>query len=108
MSRKESMGQLIASELEKIGFSVQREYGDLNKANTVVYGSDPKNLQWQIYTEEIAGTSAFVRYNPITPGQMYAPWMSGMPGSQNPAYWNYQNATLDEDYPEDCLLQLYI
>ena len=59
--RKESMGQLIASESEKIGFSIQREYGDLNKANTVVYGSDPKDLQWQIYTEEIAGTSAFVR-----------------------------------------------
>jgi peptide/nickel transport system substrate-binding protein len=95
-SQKESMGQLIASELEKIGFSIQRDYGDLNKANTVVYGSDPKNLQWQIYTEEIAGTSAFVRYNPITPGQTYAPWLSGMPGSQNPAYWNYQNATLDE------------
>ena len=36
--RKESMGQLIASESEKIGFSIQREYGDLNKANTVVYG----------------------------------------------------------------------
>jgi peptide/nickel transport system substrate-binding protein len=94
--QKESMGQLIASELEKIGFSIQREYGDLNKANTVVYGSDPKNLQWQIYTEEFAGSSAFVRYNPITPGQMYAPWTSGMPGSQNPSYWNYQNATLDE------------
>jgi peptide/nickel transport system substrate-binding protein len=94
--QKESMGQLIASELEKIGFTVQREYGDLNKANTVVYGSDPKNLQWQIYTEEFAGSSAFVRYNPITPAQMYAPWTSGMPGSQNPSYWNYQNATLDE------------
>src|ERR671920_2158052 len=94
--KKVSMGELVASELEKIGFSIQRDYGDLNKANTVVYGSDPKNLQWQIYTEEIAGTSAFVRYNPIIPGQMYAPWLSMMPGSQNPAYWNYQNSTLDE------------
>jgi peptide/nickel transport system substrate-binding protein len=94
--KKESMGELLASELEKIGFTVQRDYGDLNKANTVVYASDPKNLQWQLYTEEMAGTSAFVKYNPIIPAQMYAPWLSGMPGSQNPAYWNYQNATLDE------------
>jgi peptide/nickel transport system substrate-binding protein len=94
--KKESMGELVSSELEKIGFTVQRDYGDLNKANTIVYGSDPKNLQWQLYTEEIGGTSAFVRYNPIVPAQMYAPWLSGMPGSQNPAYWNYQNATLDE------------
>lgn len=94
--KKESMGELLASELEKIGFTVQRDYGDLNKANTVVYASDPKNLEWQLYTEEISGTSAFVKYNPIIPAQMYAPWLSGMPGSQNPAYWNYQNATLDE------------
>jgi peptide/nickel transport system substrate-binding protein len=95
-AKKQSMGEMMASELEKIGFNVQREYGDLNKANIVVYGSDPKNLQWQIYTEETAGTSAFVRYNPIIPAQMYAPWLSRMPGSQNPSYWNYQNATLDE------------
>ncbi|HEX2169017.1 MAG TPA: ABC transporter substrate-binding protein [Nitrososphaera sp.] len=94
--KKESMGEMVASELEKIGFSVQRDYGDLNKANVVVYASDPKNMQWQLYTEEIGGTSAFVKYNPIVPAQMYAPWMSGMPGSQNPAYWNYQNDTLDE------------
>lgn len=93
---KKSMGELVAAELEKIGFDVKRDYGDLNKANIVVYGSDPKNLQWEIYTEEIAGTGAFVRYNPIVTGQMYAPWFSRMPGSQNPAFWNYQNATLDE------------
>ena len=93
---KRSMGELIAAELEKTGFTVQRDYGDLNKANTVVYGSDPKSLQWQIYTEEFGGTGAFVRYDPITPGQMYAAWYSRMPGSQNPAYWNYQNATLDD------------
>lgn len=94
--KKESMGELLASELEKIGFTVQRDYGDLNKANTVVYASDPKNLQWQLYTEELGGTSVFVRYNPIVPAQMYAPWMTRLPGSQNPAYWNYQNATLDD------------
>jgi peptide/nickel transport system substrate-binding protein len=94
--KKQSMGELLASELEKIGFSIQRDYGDLNKANVIVYGSDPKSLQWQIYTEEIGGTSAFVKYNPITAGQMYAPWLSGMPGSQNPGYWNYQNSTLDQ------------
>ena len=94
--KKQSMGELLSSELEKIGFNVQRDYGDLNKANTVVYASDPKNLEWQLYTEEMGGTSAFVKYNPIIPAQMYAPWLSAMPGSQNPAYWNYQNATLDE------------
>ena len=83
--KKQSMGELLASELEKIGFNVQRDYGDLNKANILVYASDPKNLEWQLYTEEMGGTSAFVKYNPIIPAQMYAPWLSAMPGSQNPA-----------------------
>ena len=94
--KKESMGELVASQLENIGFTIQRDYGDLNKANIVVYGSDPKNLQWQLYTEEFAGSRAFVKYNPIIPAQMYAPWLSRMPGSLNPSYWNYQNSSLDE------------
>jgi peptide/nickel transport system substrate-binding protein len=93
---RKSMGELIASELEKIGFNVQKEYGDLTKANTVVYGSDPQDLQWHIYTEGFAGTAAFVRYNPIIPAQMYGPWLSRMPGASNPQFWNYQNSTLDE------------
>lgn len=93
---RRSMGEIVASELEKIGFTVQKEYGDLNKANTLVYGSDPQDLQWQIYTEGFAGTAVFVKYNPIIPAQMYGPWLSRMPGAQNSAYWNYQNATLDE------------
>ncbi|AFU59612.1 peptide/opine/nickel ABC uptake transporter, substrate-binding protein [Candidatus Nitrososphaera gargensis Ga9.2] len=93
---RKSMGELISSELEKIGFTVQKEYGDLNKANSVVYGSDPQDLQWHIYTEGFAGTAVFVRYNPIIPAQMYGPWLSRMPGALNPAYWNYKNATLDE------------
>jgi peptide/nickel transport system substrate-binding protein len=37
------MGEMLANELEKIGFTVQRDYGDLNKANLVVYGKDPRN-----------------------------------------------------------------
>jgi peptide/nickel transport system substrate-binding protein len=93
---KQSMGELVAAELEKIGFNVERDYGDLNKANVVVYGSDPKDLPWQIYTEEFAGTMAFVKYDPVSPAQMYAPWFARMPGSLNPTYWNYENATLDE------------
>jgi peptide/nickel transport system substrate-binding protein len=93
---RKSMGESIASKLEEIGFTIQKEYGDLNKANTVVYSSDPAELQWHIYTEGFAGTSVFVKYNPITTGQMYGPWYGRMPGSQNPAFWNYQNSTLDE------------
>ncbi len=93
---RKSMGEEVASKLENVGFTVEKEYGDLNKANTVVYGSDPQDLQWNIYTEGFAGTSVFVRYNPVVPAQMFAPWFGRMPGGQNPEFWNYQNDTLDQ------------
>jgi peptide/nickel transport system substrate-binding protein len=94
-STRKLIGEDVASRLEKLGFKAEKEYGDLNKANTVVYGSDPQELKWHIYTEGFAGTSVFVKYNPVTTAQMYAPWYGRMPGFQNPAFWQYQNATLD-------------
>jgi peptide/nickel transport system substrate-binding protein len=92
---RKSIGELVASKLEEAGFAVQRNYGDLTKANSIVYGSNPQDLQWNMYTEGFAGTSVFVKYNPIIPAQMYAPWAGNMPGSQNPSFWHYQNSTLD-------------
>jgi peptide/nickel transport system substrate-binding protein len=92
---RKSIGEAVASDLEKIGFTVVRDYGDLNKANAVVYGSDPQDLKWNIYPEGFA-SSAFAKYNPASPAEMYAPWYSRMPGSQNPAFWNYKNSTLDK------------
>jgi peptide/nickel transport system substrate-binding protein len=91
-----SVGELVASELEKAGFTVKRNYGDLNKANTVVYGSNPQDLDWNIYTEAFGGTGGFVKYNPVIPSQMYAPYFGNMPGRQNPAFWNYENDTIDK------------
>jgi peptide/nickel transport system substrate-binding protein len=91
-----SVGELVASEMEKAGFTVKRTYGDLNKANTVVYGSNPQDLGWNIYTEAFGGTGGFVKYNPVIPSQMYAPYFGNMPGQQNPAFWNYENDTIDK------------
>ncbi|HZD35335.1 MAG TPA: ABC transporter substrate-binding protein [Nitrososphaeraceae archaeon] len=91
-----SVGELVASELEKAGFTVKRNYGDLNKANTVVYGSNPQDLGWNVYTEAFGGTGGFVKYNPVIPSQMYAPYFGSMPGQQNPAFWNYRNDTIDK------------
>jgi peptide/nickel transport system substrate-binding protein len=90
-----SMGELVASELQNIGFTVQRDYGDLNKANTIVYGSNPQDLQWQIYTEAFVA-SALAKYDSTATSQMYAPYYGNMPGGQNPAFWNYRNQTLDK------------
>jgi peptide/nickel transport system substrate-binding protein len=94
--RRKSLGDLVSSELERIGFTVIKQYGDLNKANTVVSGSNPQDFQWHLYTEGYAGTSAFVKYNPVITSQMYAPYTGNMPGGQNPAFWNYQNSSLDD------------
>lgn len=90
------IGDDFAAKLETAGFSVQKDYGDLSKANTVVYGTNPQDHQWDAYTEGFAGTSVFVKYNPVIPAQMYAPWYGRMPGFQNPSFWQYENATLDE------------
>ncbi|HXG74556.1 MAG TPA: ABC transporter substrate-binding protein [Candidatus Nitrosotenuis sp.] len=93
---RKSIGEVISSELEKLGFAVKKEFGDLNKAYVIVYGSNPADMKWSIYTEGYAGRSAFVKYDPVGLAQMYAPWFSNMPGFNNPAYWNYENKKIDE------------
>ena len=92
---RKSFGDYVASEIEKVGFTVLKEYGDLTKANRVVYGSNPADLEWNIYTESYI-SSSFSRYNPTTVSQMYAPWFGNMPGSQNPGFWQYSNSTIDD------------
>lgn len=91
---RKSFGDYVASEIEKLGFTVMKEYGDLTKANRIVYGSDPAQLEWNMYTESLISNS-FVRYNPGTVTQMYAPWFGSMPGSHNPLFWQYSNSTID-------------
>jgi len=92
---RKAIGEILASELAKIGFSINKDFGDLNKAFVVVYGSNPADLKWSLYTEGWGGRSAFVKYDPIGLGQMYSPWFSNMPGFNDPSYWNYKNDYLD-------------
>ncbi len=91
---RKSLGELLAIELEEAGFVVYRDYGDLNKAFNVVYGSDPADMRWNLYTEGW-GRTGFVRYDSTGLSQMYAPWYSNMPGFDNPAFWNYEHPRLD-------------
>lgn len=93
---RKSIGEILSAELEGMGFTVHKDFGDLNKAFVIVYGSDPAELRWSIYTEGYAGRSAFVRYDSLGLAQMYAPWFSNMPGLNNPSYWNYKHQHLDE------------
>ena len=91
---RKSIGEILSVELEKIGFTVKKEFGDLNKAFVIVYGSNPSEMKWHIYTEAWL-QSAFVRYDSTGLGQMYSPWFSYMPGFNDPSYWNYENEKLD-------------
>ncbi len=91
---RKSIGEILASQLQNIGFTVNIDYGDLSKAFSVVYGSNPADLDWNIYTEAYT-TGGFVRYDSVTIAQMYSPWFSNMPGFNNPEYWNYANDSLD-------------
>ncbi|MDH3765861.1 MAG: ABC transporter substrate-binding protein [Nitrosopumilus sp.] len=91
---RKSIGEILAIELEKVGFKVKKDFGDLNKAFVVVYGSDPSDVKWSLYTEGW-GRSAFARYDSVGLGQMYSPWFSNMPGFNDPSYWNYNNEKLD-------------
>jgi len=92
---RKSIGEILSVELENLGFTVKKDYGDLNKAFVVVYGSNPADMNWNLYTEGW-GRSAFVKYDSIGLGQMYSPWFSNMPGFNDPSYWNYENKKLDE------------
>lgn len=92
---RKTIGDLLATDLEKIGFTVERIYGDLWKAFDVVYGTDPLEAQWHYYTEGWRA-GALSKYDTGGLPQMYSPFMGYMPGWQEPGYWQYENATLDD------------
>jgi peptide/nickel transport system substrate-binding protein len=92
---RRDVGDLIASELERLGFVVNRQYLQFGQALAIVYDTDPKELKWHLYTEGW-GKGALERYDVGTPAQMCAPWYGYMPGWQTEGYWWYRNDTIDE------------
>ncbi len=91
---RKSIGEILASQLHDVGFTVKKDYGDLTKAFSTVYGSNPSDMKWNIYTEGWT-MSGFVRYDSVITAQMYSPWYSNMPGFNNPSYWNYHEPEID-------------
>ena len=91
---RKSIGEILSYELENIGFKVKKDFGDLNKAFVVVYGSNPATQKWHLYTEGW-GSSGFSKYDSVGLAQMYSPWFSNMPGNNDPTYWNYKNDYID-------------
>ena len=91
---RKSIGEILASQLHDVGFTVKKDYGDLTKAFSVVYGSNPSDMKWNIYTEGWT-MSGFVKYDSVITAQMYSPWYSNMPGFNNPSYWNFHEPEID-------------
>ncbi|MEM4523309.1 MAG: ABC transporter substrate-binding protein, partial [Nitrososphaeria archaeon] len=91
---RRQIGDTFASDLEKLGFKVNRLYRPKGQALSMVYLTDPIEHQWDLYTEGW-GKSGVDKYDYSTIAQMGAAWVGFMPGWGEPSYWNYENSTID-------------
>ncbi|MEM2846982.1 MAG: ABC transporter substrate-binding protein [Nitrososphaerota archaeon] len=92
---RREIGDAFAAELEKLGFTVERIYAPFGVAIEKVYGTDPKDFEWHLYTEGW-GKTGVDKYDYSTINQYAAPWFGFMPGWQETGYWQYENSTIDE------------
>lgn len=88
-------GEYVALQIEKAGIKVERLQWDRSKCSKAVYGGNPANYEWNIYTEGW-GAGATRAYWEHIVAQMYAPWYGYMPGGQDVKNWRYEHKELDE------------
>ena len=88
-------GEYISQQLEKAGIYVERLMWDRSKANNEVYGGDPADYLWTMYTEGWGAGATRAFWAHIV-AQMHAPWYGYMPGGAVPEFWNYKNDKIDE------------
>ncbi|MDD4479295.1 MAG: ABC transporter substrate-binding protein [Mesotoga sp.] len=89
------IGEYVALQLEKAGITVERLIWERTKANNVVYGSDPAEMQWNLYTEAWSAGATRAFWEHIA-RQMYSTGGTYMPGRGNADFWNFSNFELDE------------
>ncbi|MDW8021022.1 MAG: ABC transporter substrate-binding protein [Nitrososphaerota archaeon] len=92
---RRELGDAFATELEKLGFTIERIYVPFGVAIEKLYGTDPKDFEWHLYTEGW-GKTGVDKYDYTTINQYNAPWFGYMPGWQEAGYWQYENNTIDE------------
>ncbi len=92
--RKE-IGDMFAGALEKLGFTINRQYLTFGDALAKVYDTNPIDFQWHIYTEGW-GKGALEKYDSGSVNQFCAPWFGYMPGWQTPEWWWYRNDAIDD------------
>lgn len=91
---RRELGDMLVTELSKLGFTVTPQYLTFGEAITKVYATDPMDFEWFFYTEGW-GRGALDRWDPWMLAQFAAPWFGWMPGWAVPEYWNYKNETID-------------
>jgi len=91
---RRTIGDLVRAQLERMGFEVVMVYQTFAPAVLTVYATDPRALEWHLYTEGWS-RGAVQRYDFATINQMYAPWAGNMPGWRQPGFWQYEQPELD-------------
>lgn len=91
---RKSIGDRLVADLDRAGFAVNPVYGDLFAAYGAVYGSDPADQMWHLYTEAWGGFGT-VKYDNSRLATYYAPWSENLPGGLEDGLWSYRHAELD-------------
>ncbi|MEM0099748.1 MAG: ABC transporter substrate-binding protein [Desulfurococcaceae archaeon] len=91
---RRDLGYMFNTELKLLGFDTTPRELPFAQAIDVVYGSDPMEFRWHVYTAGW-GKSGIDKYDSGTIAQFCAPWVGYMPGWQETTFWNYRNETLD-------------
>ena len=93
--QRKDLGDMLATELEKLGFTVNRMYMEFGEAISIIFATDPAELKWHLYTAGW-GKGAIDKWDPWAIAQFHAPWLGWVPGYQEAGWWQYKNATIDE------------
>jgi peptide/nickel transport system substrate-binding protein len=91
---RRDLGYMFEKELKLLGFNTNPQEKPFAEAINIVYGTDPKEFQWHVYTAGW-GKGGIDRYDSGTIAQFCAPWVGYMPGWGEPTFWNYKNDTID-------------
>jgi peptide/nickel transport system substrate-binding protein len=92
---RRDIADLVRTELEGAGFTVDPTLSEFAPAVQRVYSTDPQAFEWHIYTEGW-GRGAPQRYDVGNVNSFNAPWLGNMPGWREEGFWQYENEGLDE------------
>jgi peptide/nickel transport system substrate-binding protein len=96
---RRDIGDSFASDVEKLGFTIEYSHSTFGPAIDTVYGTDPAAFEWGFYTEGWGiGASRWNTWEPGCWGGSADPevgdWCTNMPGWGEAEWWNYYSPGL--------------